>query len=208
MYQPADVLVDPTKLRDLLGPIFPSQDDKVIDHIDRLCRAWIERCPFVVVSTVDSEGRLDASPKGDPPGFVKVLDEKTLAIPDRPGNRRADGLLNILQTSRIGLMFVVPKRREVVRVNGSAQIVQDKDLLASMAVNQRAPQLAILVRVEEAFFHCGKAMIRSGMWTPETWGGIEGLPSYAEALSDHSSLPVTVEQLQQGVSLNEKHNLY
>lgn len=208
MYEPVDVLADPAKLRDVIGPIYPSQDDKVIDHIDGHCRAWIERCPFIVVTTVDSEGRLDASPKGDPPGFVKVLDQKTLAIPDRPGNRRADGLLNILQTSRIGLMFVVPNRREVVRVNGSAQIVQDKDLLASMAVNQRAPQLAILVRVEEAFFHCGKAMIRSGMWTPETWGDIEGLPSYAEALTDHSSISATVEQLQQGISMNETHQLY
>ncbi|NJL71370.1 MAG: hypothetical protein HC888_07020 [Candidatus Competibacteraceae bacterium] len=93
MYQAVDVLADPAKLRHVIGPIYPSQDDKVIDHIDRHCRAWIERCPFVVVTTVDSEGRLDASPKGDPPGFVKVLDQKTLAIPDRPGNRRADSLV-------------------------------------------------------------------------------------------------------------------
>jgi len=135
--------------------------NKVIDHIDDHCRAWIERSPFAVISTVDRDGHMDVSPKGDPPGFVRVLDEKTLAIPDRPGNLRADSFQNILDNPRIGLMFIIPRRGEVVRVSGSAQIVRDPPLLQSMAVDGRTPILATLVRVEEAFYHCAKAMIRS-----------------------------------------------
>ena len=144
MYQPTHVIASEAEVRAILGEVLSTQVNKVIDHIDHHCRTWIERSPFVVMATMDRSGRLDVSPKGDPPGFVKVVDEKSLAIPDRPGNRRADGFLNILETSRIGLMFVVPKRREVLRVNGSAQIVRDPGLLDTMAVNDRVPVMATL----------------------------------------------------------------
>ena len=151
--------------------------------------------------------RIDVSPKGDPPGFVKVLDETTLAIPARPGNRCGDGFLNILQNPRIGVMFVVPKRGEVLRVGGTAQIVRDPDLLSQMAVRGRVPTLAILLQVEEAI-HCGKSMIRSGMWRPETWGPIEGLPSYVQALIDHSHPPHSLEEMEERVARNETERLY
>src|SRR4029450_4489445 len=133
-------------------------------------------------------GAMDISPKGDPPGFVKILDRHTLAIPDRLGNHRADTFLNVLECPNVAIVFIIPKRREVVRVSGTAELVQDPDLLEMMPVNGKLTQLAVLVRVREAFFHCGKSMIRSGMWEPEKWGNIEGLPSYAQALKDHGKL--------------------
>ena len=208
MYQPTHVIASEAEVRAILGEVLSTQVNKVIDHIDHHCRTWIERSPFVAMTTMDRSGRLDVSPKGDPPGFVKVVDEKSLAIPDRPGNRRADGFLNILQTSRIGLMFVVPKRREVLRVNGSAQIVRDPGLLDTMAVNDRVPVIATLVRVEEAFFHCGKAMIRSGMWEPESWGDIEGLSTYAEAVMDHAQPSRSLGELEGIFARNETDRLY
>ena len=208
MYQPTNVVKSATEVSNILGSMNPNQEFKIIDHIDEHCRAWIEKSPFVVICTYDAEGKVDVSPKGDPPGFVTILDEKTLAIPDRLGNRRADTFHNILQTSRIGLMFVVPKRGEVVRVSGTAEIVVDPPLLNAMAVNGRAPQLATLVRVEEAFYHCGKAMIRSRMWQPDEWGDIDGIPSYAQALIDHANPPETVEEMQEKIDNNERNRLY
>ena len=177
MYQPRSVITSAAEIRRLLGPVFESQVNKIIDHIDPHCRAWIERCPFIVVSSMDADGAMDVSPKGDPPGFVKVVDEHTLAIPDRLGNNRGDTFLNVLQNPSIGIVFIMPKRREVVRVSGTAQVVTDADLLETMAVQGKRPDLALVVRVKEAFFHCGKSMIRSGLWEPDRWGPIDGLPS-------------------------------
>lgn len=208
MYQPTDVVTTEAQLRAIHPESYASQTRKIIDHIDPLCRIWIERSPFVSIATVDSGGRVDVSPKGDPAGFVRVLDEKTLAIPDRPGNFRFDTFINIMETGRIGLCFVIPKRTEVMRVNGSAQVVQDAELMKTMAINGRVPPLAILVRVEEAFYHCGKAMIRSGMWQPDKWSDIDGIPSYAQALVTHGKLERTLEDMEAGVRSNEENRLY
>jgi PPOX class probable FMN-dependent enzyme len=208
MYQAKKPVRSAAELKSKLGPVIPNQLAKVIDRIDPHCRTWIERSPFLTIASCSADGKLDVSPKGDPAGFVKVLDEKTLAIPDRIGNNRADTLLNVLENPRVALMFVVPLRREVVRVSGSAEVVMDDDLLDGMIVNQHRPDLALLVRVEEAFFHCGKAMIRSRMWKPEEWGSIEGLPSYAQALKDHSRLPDPLSDFEEGVAYNERERLY
>ena len=208
MYQPQKVVTSAAALKAILGTDFPSQINKVIDHIDDHCRAWIERCPFVTIASANASGQMDVSPKGDPAGFVKVLDQKTLAIPDRLGNHRGDTFMNVLENPRISLMFIIPKRREVVRVSGSAQVVMDPDLLTSMAVNDRKPDLALVVRVEEAFFHCGKAMIRSRMWEPELWGSIDGLPSYAQALKDHGDMPDPLEEIEARMVNNETNRLY
>ena len=163
MYQPKSVITTAAEIRALLGPVFETQLAKIIDHIDPHCQAWIERCPFIVVSSIDASGAMDVSPKGDPPGFVKVLDRNTLAIPDRLGNNRGDTFLNVLENPSVAIVFIVPKRREVVRVSGTAQVVTDEDLLDSMAVQDKRPDLALVVTVKEAFFHCGKSMIRSGI---------------------------------------------
>ena len=208
MYEPKQVVSTESEVREVLGDVLYSQDTKVIDHIDEHCCLWIERSTFVVVSTVDEAGRVDVAPKGDPPGSWKVLDPHTIAIPDRLGNNRADTFTNIVQNPRIGLMFVVPNRKEVVRVSGSAVIAKDPDLLESMAVNGKLPNFAIVVRVEEAFFHCGKSMIRSNLWKPDKWESVEGLPTYGQALVDHGKLSVTVEEMQDGVEQNAIECLY
>lgn len=208
MYEAQHIVTEAAEIRETLGPEMFSQDNKSIDHIDRHCRTWIERSPFIVISSASASGAMDVSPKGDPPGFVRVLDRKTLAIPDRLGNHRGDTFLNVIENPRVGLMFVIPKRREVVRVSGTAQIVKDSELLESMAVKGKTPDLALLVRVEEAMFHCGKAMIRSGMWEPEGWGPIDGLPTYAEALIDHGNLNVSLDEAEAGVAHNEAERLY
>lgn len=208
-YTPKDVVVTEEELRTIVPkPPNGTQDVKIIDHIDRHCRVWIERSPFLVMTTSDSTGRLDCSPKGDPAGFVKVIDKKTLAIPDRPGNRRFDGFINIMQTGRVGLLFFVPNRNETVRVNGTAQVVRDESLRESMAIKGRVPELAILVRVEEAFYHCGKAIIRAGLWAPEKAAPIEGLPTYAEANIDHTGRDFSLEEVTKLFDYNEKHRLY
>ena len=196
------------KLKSILGPDFPSQVAKVIDHIDDHCKAWIERSPFVTIASCNSNGQMDISPKGDPAGFVKVLDEKTLAVPDRIGNHRGDTFMNVLENPRIALMFVVPVRKEVVRVCGSAQVVMDEELLSMMVVNGHRPDLALLVRVEEAFFHCGKSMIRSRMWQPDMWPSIDGLPTYAQALKAHGDLPDPIDDLEDRMAYNETDRLY
>lgn len=208
MYMPQNVVTSAAQLKAILGPDLPSQINKVIDHIDDHCQAWIARCPFVAIASSSSAGLMDVSPKGDPAGFVRVLDQKTLAIPDRLGNHRGDTFMNVLENPNVSLMFVIPKRREVVRVSGKAQVVMDQDLLASMAVNDRVPDLALLVRVEQAFFHCGKAMIRSGMWEPDQWASIDGLPSYAQALKDHGQMPDSLEDLEARMVNNEVNRLY
>ena len=209
MYQAKVPVRTAAEIKEILGPTFSTQIGKIIDHIDVHCRTWIERCPFIVISSVNAAGAMDVSPKGDPPGFVKVLDSKTLAIPDRIGNNRGDTFLNVLENPSVGIMFVVPRRREVVRVSGVAEVVRDPDLLESMAVAGKRPDLALLVRVREAFFHCGKSMIRSAMWEPERWGSIDGLPSYAQALKDHNKTTVfELEELEDRVRNNEINRLY
>jgi PPOX class probable FMN-dependent enzyme len=208
MYQPTHVVKSADDVKTTLGPDFDNQVNKVIDHIDDHCRAWIERSPYVTIASCNANGQMDISPKGDPAGFVKVLDRKTLAVPDRIGNHRGDTFINVLENPRVALMFVVPKRREVVRISGSAQVVRDPDLLEQMVINRHAPDLALLVRVEEAFFHCGKAMIRSRMWQPDEWGSTEGLPSYGQALKDHGELPDLVADLEGKMARNETDRLY
>ena len=207
-YLPEHLVTTVGELESILGEQFENQVEKVIDHIDEHCRAWIERSPFVVLSSASSAGAIDVSPKGDPAGFVRVLDPKTLAVPDRPGNHRGDTFRNVLENPHVGLMFIVPKRREVVRVSGTAQIVKDVPLLTSMAVRDKAPCLALLVRVQEAMFHCGKSMIRSHMWEPELWGPIEGLPTYGRALVDHGALETPLVDVERMTHLNEKYRLY
>ena len=208
-YAPQQVVSTADQLRAILGEEFESQVKKVIDHVDEHCRAWIDRSPFVVISSSSASGAVDVSPKGDPAGFVRVLDAKTLAVPDRPGNHRGDTFRNVLENLNVGLMFVVPKRREVLRVSGTAVVVKDESLLRSMAVMDKVPTLALVVHVHEAMFHCGKSMIRSHMWEPDLWGPVDGLPTYGRALRDHAALGhLTLEELEAGMDYNERCRLY
>ncbi|MEL7107219.1 MAG: MSMEG_1061 family FMN-dependent PPOX-type flavoprotein [Pseudomonadota bacterium] len=208
MYKAKDVVTNMAEVRGVIDGIQPPQVTKIIDHVDAHCRAWIAASPFLVMATYDASGRVDVSPKGDPAGFVAVLDDNTLAVPDRPGNHRFDGFENILQTGRIGLVFFVPNRNEVVRVNGSARVVRDADIRARLAIKDRVPEFAVLVDVEEAFFHCGKAVIRSGLWRPEDAGPTEGLPTYAEALKDQSGTDQSLKDVAARLRFNEEKRLY
>lgn len=208
MYKIEKPVKTPADLEGIFHEMHPSQVNKVIDRIDDHIRDWIARTTFVSIASCDARGAMDVSPKGDPPGFIKVLDAKTLVVPDRIGNQRADTFRNVLENPRIGMMLVVPKRKEVVRINGRAEIAQDDALLDMTVVNGHRPNLALVVRVEEAFYHCGKAMIRSGMWQPEKWGSIEGMSTYAEALKDHGAMDMPLEDIEARMAYNESDRLY
>jgi len=151
---------------------------------------------------------MDISPKGDAPGFVRVLDSNTLAIPDRPGNQRFDTFRNLFESSRIGLIFLVPGKRETLRISGRAEVVRDTPLLESMTANGKVPTLAIAVHVEEAFFHCAKCIIRSRLWLPEHWPSIEGLPTLAETMKDAASIPAPLEAVEALIKDDEDKRLY
>jgi uncharacterized protein len=155
---------------------------KISDRLNSLTRQFIDRSPFVCVATASPDGGLDVSPRGDPAGFVRVLDERTLLIPDRPGNRIADTLTNLLADSRIALLFLIPGVGDTFRVNGRAEIVEDPDLLAGSEVGGKIPKLGIVVRVEEAYTQCPKAFIRSDLWNPERHIDRDELPSSGEIL--------------------------
>jgi PPOX class probable FMN-dependent enzyme len=166
------------ELRDVIGggpaPVVAS---KIAKRLNPLTRQFIERSPFVCVATGRPDGGLDVSPRGDPPGFVRILDETTLLIPDRPGNRIADTLTNLLADDRIALLFIVPGVGDTFRVNGRARIVDDPELLAESVVEGRQPKLGILVEVEEAYTQCSKAFIRSDLWNPDKHVDRKELPS-------------------------------
>jgi uncharacterized protein len=204
-----DVIASEAELRDMLGqPVVPAVVDKTLSKLDRHCIAFISRAPFVLISTADAEGRMDISPKGDAPGFVSVLDEHTLLIPDRPGNQRFDTLCNLFRNPRIGLIFLIPGKRETLRVSGTAQVVRDPALLAGLAAQGKVPALAIAVTVEEAFMHCAKCMIRSKLWQPEAWPSLEGLPSLAEAMKDAAAISFPVEAIAGMIASDETERLY
>lgn len=174
------------ELRDLVG--YPSElvRKKVIHFLDEHCRTFISLAPFLTISTADQSGLCDVSPRGDEAGFVLVLDENHLIIPERPGNRRMDSLTNILENPNVGLLFLIPGLGETLRVNGKAYLVQDDELMEQMAVNGKKPILGIGVEVRECFIHCAKAFKRSGLWEPDSWTDKDGLPSAGKMLRDHT----------------------
>ena len=188
-----DVISTEAHLREMMGQPSQGSLDKQIDYIDPHAANFIAHSPFLLLATSDANGRLDVSPKGDPAGFVKVLNEKTLIIPDRPGNKRFDGHENVLVNPRIGLIFLVPGRDETLRINGKAMLVKDRALMESMTWRGKVPVLATAVEVEELYFHCGKAFIRSGLWKPEQWGDISDIASFAKILIDQTKMKDTTE---------------
>src|SRR5258708_34307465 len=191
-----DVIDSEARLRELTGAPIPRSVQKEIAPLALHCRASIASSPFVLIASSDAAGRMDVSPKGDPPGFVQVLDDLTLAIPDRPGNRRADTYSNVLQNPGVGLIFLIPGKLETLRVNGRARIARDVALRERMAVKGKLPELALVVSVEQAFIHCGKCIIRSQLWDKGSWPKIDDLPSQAKCLVAHGRLEETVEEVQ------------
>jgi uncharacterized protein len=197
------------ELRNMLGDPSIRGQNKVISTIDEHCREFIGKSPFLVLATSDANGNCDSSPRGDAPGFVYVLDDRHLIIPDRPGNKRVDSMFNIMENPKVGLLFLIPGMSETLRINGEATIIRDADILEKMAVNGKAPQLGIVVKVEQCFMHCGKAFKRSGLWEPEKWGAKEDLPNAAKILADHVNLPgMTKEVVEEALLDGYKNKLY
>jgi hypothetical protein len=185
----------------------PSQraNSKVISYIDEICQRFITACPFVLVASRGTDGRIDLSPKGDPPGFVAVLDEKTLAIPDRPGNHRLDTFQNVLKHPEIGLLFLIPGNGDTLRVSGKGKVVRDGPLQSRLAVDGKAPKLVLVVTVEEAFMHCPKCVIRSRLWIPEHWPDRSNVPALAEAIVAHAKPAETAAEVR---AIIDDHNAH
>jgi len=173
------VVTQEDELRALMGTPSERAIKKESATVDEASRRFIEHSPFLLLATSNSAGQCDVSPKGDAPGFVHVLDERHLVIPDRPGNKRLDGMRNLLDNPHVGLIFLIPGREETLRVNGRASIIRDEDILASLAARDKRPLVAIGVEVEECFLHCPKAFRRSKLWEPAEWPDRSVLPSMA-----------------------------
>jgi len=185
-----------TKLREIYKPPAQRSLDKEVDHLDGHCRAFIAHTPFVVLASARSTGQVDVSPKGGPAGFVAVLDDHHLAVPDMTGNNRLDSMRNIISGGRVALLFLIPGIDETLRVNGLASITIDPAVLAACPVNGLQANVAISVTVETAFIHCAKALRRGAIWSPEKWPDVSDLESPACMLKDHIGLEGTVEDSQ------------
>ena len=169
---------------------------KELSALDPHARAFIARSPFLLLATADAEGRCDVSPKGDAPGFVRVLDDQHLVIPDRPGNKRLDGMRNIVANPHVGLIFLVPGQDFTLRVNGRATITRERDLLARLEAQGKVPLLAIGVTVEEVFLHCARSFRRGRLWDTAAWPGADALPSMPCMLYDQTKGAMSLEALE------------
>lgn len=203
-----EVVTTEEHFRSVMGSPSALVTRKELNELDSHAREFIGRSPFLLIGTSGADGRMDMSPKGDPPGFVRVLDEKTLAIPDRLGNRRADTFLNLVVNDQIGLIFFVPGKQETLRVSGRAIIVRDLEIREQMAVGDRLPEFAIIVAVDQMFFHCAKCVIRSNLWKPEFWPTLSGLSSLAETMVSAGKLRESVEEMQAIVDKDAATRLY
>ncbi|NUT38768.1 MAG: pyridoxamine 5'-phosphate oxidase family protein [Thermoactinospora sp.] len=182
------------ELRDLLGEVMPRAAAKERVKLHPRDREWLANAPFCLIATSDADGNCDVSPKGDPAGFTYVIDDSTIAIPDRPGNRRADGWLNVLSNPHVGLIYMIPGRNETLRINGRARLVRDAFFFDELIVKGHRPHLALVVEIEQIFLHCGKAMIRSSIWKPETWG--DTLPTHAKLTNELQPTGESLEALE------------
>ena len=177
-------IADKNNLGQLYGDPSERAVLKQLDHLDKHCRAFIEISPFLVIGTMGSDGLGDVSPRGDAPGFVKVRDEKTIYLPDRLGNNRTDTLLNVIDNSGVGLLFLVPGMNETLRVNGNARITIDENILEGLSAQGKAPRSALEISVEEAYLQCAKALIRSKLWEEDYKIERKSFPSLGKIISD------------------------
>ena len=184
---PEFAITDEKSLRGLFAATHDLAIQKMQNTLDKHAQAFIARSPFLCIGTQNLDGKADVSPRGDPVGFVKILDEHTLVIPDRPGNNRLDTQTNILANPSVGLLFIIPGFDDTLRVNGQATLVTDPELLASMNVNDRIPKLAIVVKVTEAFLHCAKAFRRSHLWEPDHFQNRKEMPSLIKIILDQTT---------------------
>lgn len=181
---------------------------KVIDHVDDLAARFIAASPLVVLATRRADGGIDQTPRGDPPGFIRVLDSKTLAIPDRPGNNRMDNIENILRDDAIGLLFLIPGNDDTIRVSGRAAVVRDEKLSEEMAFNGKPAGLVTLVRVERLLGHCPKAFIRAKAWHPDEWPDTANVPTLARMIKAHAAIEDPLPDIENLIEVANRTTLY
>jgi PPOX class probable FMN-dependent enzyme len=196
------------ELRDLFGGPNQRSAAKVRPVLHERDKEWLAASPFCLIATAAADGSCDVSPKGDPPGFARPLDDETIAIPDRNGNHRFDGFVNILSNPQVGLLFLVPGRPDTLRINGRARLIREAPFFDDMIVRGSRPQLALLLEVQEVFYHCPKAFLRSELWNPETWHP-EALPSTANIVkSVQADIEETVADLERHYGPGYLRGLY
>jgi PPOX class probable FMN-dependent enzyme len=195
------------ELRELVGEPIPRVAKKDRPRLLDVDRQWLAASPFCLIATSGADGTCDVSPKGDPAGFVLVLDDTTIAIPERPGNKRADGYRNILENPHVGLIFLVPGRSDTLRVNGRATLVSDAPFFDDMVVKGHRPVLAVVVEVEQVFYHCAKAFLRSGLWEPATWDPA-AVPSRARIAQQVERPDESIEDLERYYGPAYRDGLY
>jgi len=209
MKAPTSQPFDAASLRALYGEpsIFGAR--KVMDRLDVHARRFVSLSPFLCISSAAGDGRADVSPRGDAPGFVYVLDDRTLVIPDRPGNNRLDTMHNLLGNPHVGLLFLLPGRDEILRVNGTATIAREPELLERLAAHGKLPRAALRVRVAEVFLHCGKAIKRARLWDPSSFVGDDALPSLGRMLADQiATAELPPEEAERRVAESYRTRMY
>jgi PPOX class probable FMN-dependent enzyme len=203
------VIANEQDLREIIGVPGDRSVRKERPSLDEHNRAFIALSPFLLMATSDSNGRCDVAPKGDAPGFVQVIDDRRLVVPERPGNKRLDGMLNLLANPHIGLIFMVPGRQETLRVNGRAWVTRDPKLLERCVAQGKVPLVAIGVEVEQCFMHCPKAFIRSRLWQPQAWPAADALPSMACVLFDQiRPADATLQDYERAIEESNTRGLY
>jgi PPOX class probable FMN-dependent enzyme len=202
-----DEITTEAQLRELLGEPLPRVAAKDRPRLDAIDEQWLAASPFCLVATAAADGSCDVSPKGDPPGFTVVLDDRTIALPERAGNRRADGFRNILTNPHVGLIYLLPGREDTFRVQGRARLVTDAELLDRMVVRGSRPPLALLVEIESVFYHCAKAFLRSALWDPATWHP-EALPPRARIAQAQDRPDESLVDLERYYGEHQRAELY
>ncbi|MFT5327564.1 MAG: PPOX class probable FMN-dependent enzyme [Planctomycetaceae bacterium] len=196
------------QLESLIGSPSELVIRKQLSQLDHHMQAFIAEAPFALLGTYGRDGQCDVSPRGDRPSVAQVIDPKTLVLAERPGNRRADSLQNIIETGRVGLLFVIPGLGETLRVNGAACVIQDEEVLATLAVQGKQPVIGIAVEVEECYLQCAKALIRSKLWEPPQPLKTPSLSCFAEILIDQTDVDETVESLDEQIQQSYSERLY
>lgn len=212
LLRPEFGIADEAQLRALYPPTHTLAGLKSLSTLDPHAQEFIRRSPFLTIGTQSAVGKADVSPRGDPAGFVRVLDDRTLAIPDRPGNNRLDTLSNIIANPNVGLLFLVPGFDDTLRINGRARLSTDPQLLATMAVNDRVPVLAIVVQVAEVFLHCAKAFRRSRLWDQEARQDRKEMPSLLKMILDQTTGapqdPAEMRKIDEGLEADYRTSMY
>jgi PPOX class probable FMN-dependent enzyme len=192
----ARAIRDKAVLREVMGEPAPAVREKEMPRLDAHCRRFIEMSPILFISSTGADGKGDVTPRGDPPGFVKVLDDRALLIPERLGNKRADTMMNVLTNPNVGIVFLIPGVDETLRVNGRATVIEDAALLAPLAVNGRAPRLGLRIDIDDVFIHCGRALKRARLWDPASRIERKSFPSMAQMTHDQRRRDATVAELE------------